>query len=116
MQKLIYNHHYYSKKNLLHYYMGMIFTDKAWDNFIKGKSIHGRTIDINSKYRLPPHRCERWYNQDNHKTSIARPCLNKVKVRCDQTGIYFCNHCAKIISNMAKDYKFKQITTFTSIN
>ena len=95
--------------------MGMIFTNKAWDHFIHGKSIHGKRIDLNSKYRIPPEYCERWYNQDNRKTSIAKPCKNKAKVRSNQTGIYFCFKCANTILKINKDFGKGKPMSFTKL-
>jgi len=95
--------------------MGMVFTNKAWDHYIHGKTIHGRRIDYNSKYRIPPEYCERWYNQDKGKTTIVRPCKNKAKVRSNQTGLFFCFKCANAILKINKRFEYGQEVTFTKL-
>ncbi len=92
----------------------MIFTNAEWKKYINNESVQHSTIPLNSKYRLHPKLCERWYNQDDGATKFARRCPNDVVYRSDQTGIYFCRYCArqivKINANNNADLSFTKVT------
>jgi hypothetical protein len=107
--KLDFNKHYVNKTRTKHYYLGHTFTNKEWALFIDNKKVHDAYIPGCSKYRLPPECCERYYNQDNNSTSIARPCPNKPFYRCDQHGRFFCKYCARQIDKVNDKLTFSKI-------
>jgi hypothetical protein len=88
--------------------MNHVFDNFEWEQFTHGVRIQNLTIGINSKLRVKPETCERWYNQDNGSTSICKPCKNPVAYRSSNGG-YFCKSCAKEVN------KINQQVTFTKI-
>lgn len=106
--KLDYNKHYTNKNKTKHYYMNHIFDNFEWREFIHGVEVQGIRIGYSSKYRIKPKTCERWYNQDNGKTSIAKPCSNIPFYRSN-TGGYFCKLCARAVSKINDRVTFNKI-------
>jgi hypothetical protein len=107
--KLNPNKHYINKSHTKHYYLNDIFANDEWLDFINSKFIHGKMIHVTDKLRKIPEYCDRWYNQDNGHTSIAKPCKNKPFYRSDQNNIYFCKYCAREVS------RINPLATFTKI-
>lgn len=106
--KLDFNKHYINKTKTKHYYMSHIFTNNEWKSFIHGVQVQGIKINQSSKYRIKSKYCERWYNQDNGKTTIAKPCPNLSFYR-SSTGGYFCKSCARAISKINVSVDFTRI-------
>jgi hypothetical protein len=106
--KLDYSKHYINKLKTKHYYLGYTFDNFEWRQFTHGVQIQGLNIGHSSKYRVKSKYCERYYNQDNGSTSIARPCKNLSFYR-SSTGGYFCKSCARAISKMNDKVDFNKI-------
>ena len=102
------NKHYVNKSKTKHYYLNHIFDNFEWKEFISEIKVQNISICINDKHRKIPITCERWYNQDNYTTTIARPCKNKVFYRSDKGG-YFCKQCAHDIAKKDSDASFNRI-------
>jgi hypothetical protein len=106
--KLEFNKYYINKSKTKHYYLGHIFDDFEWRQFIRGTIIQGIAIPQSSKYRIVPELCERWYNQDGGSTNICKPCNNKAFYR-SSSGPYFCKPCAREVN------KINSTATFTKL-
>jgi hypothetical protein len=106
--KLEYDKHYVNKAHTKHYYKGHIFTNLEWDELINGVRVQNMNLGNNSKYRVVPIQCERWYNTDNNTNHIVHRCPNKVFYRSNWGG-YFCKFCAHEIA------KFNDKAEFTKI-
>jgi hypothetical protein len=106
--KLDYNKHYINKSKTKHYYMGHIFDNFEWSEVIHGIRVQNFIIGQSSKYRIIPNTCERWYNQDNNSTNIAKPCKNKPYYR-SSSGPYFCKSCAREVNKINPTVTFNKI-------
>jgi hypothetical protein len=106
--KLDPNKHYINKSHTKHYYLNDIFTNEEWLNFINNKFVHGKMIHTTNKYRKIPDHCDRWYNQDNGHTTIAKPCPNKPYYKSN-TNVYFCKYCAKEVNRINSTVTFTKI-------
>ena len=106
--KLDYSKHYINKSKTKHYYMGHIFDNFEWNEFIHGVRVQDILIGHSSKYRAKSELCERWYNQDGGKTSICHPCKNKSFYRSN-TGGYFCKSCAREVNRLNQNVTFIKI-------
>lgn len=106
--KLDYSKHYINKYHTKHYYMNHTFDNFEWKQFIHGTKIQGIRIGHSSKYRAKSKICERWYNQDNHATSICKPCKNEIFYR-SSTGGYFCKSCAREIAKVNNKVDFEKV-------
>lgn len=103
-----FNKHYINKSHTKHYYLGHIFDNFEWKEFISGITIQGIHISAIDKNRKIPNLCERWYNQDGNK-NIVRPCKNKAFYK-SETGLYFCKYCAHEINKTNPSLEFSKIT------
>ena len=106
--KLDYNKHYINKVHTKHYYMGHIFDNFQWNEFINGIRVQNISIGNNSIYRIIPEQCERWFNQDEGKTKIVKRCPNKVFYRSNLGG-FFCKSCARAISKINDNTEFTRL-------
>jgi hypothetical protein len=106
--KLDYNKHYINKSKTKHYYKNKIFTNKEWSDYITGKFVQGIQINVTNKYRKIPPNCDRWYNQDNGSTSIAKSCKNKPFYKSN-TNLYFCKYCAREVNKVNSTVSFVKI-------
>jgi hypothetical protein len=106
--KLDYNKHYINKTKTKHYYMGHIFDNFEWKEFIHGIRVQNLLIGNSSKYRVKSKICERWYNQDIGSSTIVRRCTNKSFYRSN-TGGYFCKSCARAVAKINDQVTFDKI-------
>jgi hypothetical protein len=107
--KLNFNKHYINKSHTKHYYIGHIFDNFEWKQFINGVKIQNIQISQSSKYRIKSEQCERWYNIKNNGKSIVNRCPNKSFYKSN-TGGYFCKQCAKEINKINATVEFNKIT------
>jgi len=66
-------------------------------------------ITVADKHRAVPEKCDRWYNQDDHKTSIAKHCPNKPFYIAEHNNLYFCKYCAREVYKINPLASFKRI-------
>lgn len=108
INKLNFNKHYINKSHTKHYYLGHIFNNFEWKEYINGITVQGIHISITNPYRVKSKICERWYNQDNNKTNIVKRCENKVFYKTN-SNIFICKQCARAINKINPNIEFTKI-------
>ena len=106
--KLNCNKHYVNKSHTKHFYNNKVFTNKEWLKYISGDFVQGIQINVTNKYRKIPEYCDRWYNQDNNSTTIAKSCPNKPFYKSN-TNLYFCKSCARAVDKINNRVEFTRI-------
>lgn len=110
MKKLNPDIHYVNKSKTKHYYNNLIMTNDEWSKYIHGEFIQGyKQIYANDKHKKATKLCERWYNQDDHKTAIAKHCPNAPIYKNDLYPMFVCGFCARAISKINPNASFSKI-------